>query len=190
MKYIYFEAGDGDQGKVKSELAETYRRLHLVHYGKNVKNGKKVFQHLFQELGGFQIRQWELQGNATTGSGADDDAQLAAPDQGIKFIEERWLTRSIPGRGIEQLHCVTRALHDPKSPLYGQGDFKWTDRLVITAVKRLREDGALAKIVTDCTYTMRFFRLGLWTRSLQRWRRAWVVIQLSWSATLVVARLQ
>ena len=65
VKLITFQS-DGEKGMVKPELARTYRMgdLHLVNLGSSSINGMKVFQYLFEALGGFQIKQWELQGSA------------------------------------------------------------------------------------------------------------------------------
>jgi len=114
-----------------------------------------VFVHLLQELGGFQIRQWELQGSSSRpADSTPDDEELKAIDDGFSFIEKSWRERVVPAQGLKQLHWITRCIKDSKCPIYGQGPFKWTDRLVEKAFTKLREEGVLAKVVTECPYTI------------------------------------
>ena len=157
LKYITF-CSDSPDGKVKADLAATYRHgeLHLVNYGNNIKNGKKVFQHLFQELGGFQIRQFELQCSNAPAFDMNDDSELQAIDRGFDYIEQCWKDRTLP-TGFNQLRWITRNLKDANSPLYCQGDFKWTDKIVEKAINKLRDEGSLVRVVTNCPYTIKTF---------------------------------
>ena len=71
IRWITFTS-DSEDGKVKAALARSHAHgvVNLVNYGssgRDMLNGKKMFAYLFQELGGFQIRHWELQ----TGSGRE-----------------------------------------------------------------------------------------------------------------------
>ena len=147
VKLITFISAS-EKGMVKGSLAATYRHgeMHAINFGSNNKDGKRVFQYLFQELGGFQIRQWELQSSSAPAFDLSDDAELRAIDRGFDFIEKSWRERSIPGQGLKQLHWVTRQVKDPNSPLFGSGDFKWNEKLINQAIIKLREEGALAKI--------------------------------------------
>ena len=63
VRWITFQAEGTDQGKVASEVAASHRQgaLHLINYGSNQYNGRKVFAHVFEQLGGIQFRQWEFQ---------------------------------------------------------------------------------------------------------------------------------
>ena len=107
VRYITFQSDSGD-GKVKSALARSHAHgnLYLINYGTNMKNGKKAFQYLFQELGGFQIRQWELQGGSAPGGAIDCDEEIQAIDKGFEHIEKCWNERSVPANGLKQLHWI------------------------------------------------------------------------------------
>ena len=158
VRFITFQS-DGDDGKVKGQVAESHAHgtLYLTNFGpsKANKNGKKAFQYLFQELGGIQVRQWDLQsGSRAAAETLPDDAEMKAIDLGFAFIEKSFRDRTVPAHGIKQLHWVTRCLKDSSCPLYAKGDFHWTDGIIERALKKLAEEGCLAKVVTDCPYTL------------------------------------
>ena len=172
VKFIAFQS-DAHDGKVKAQLAAAYclGKPYLINYGSNMKNGKKVFHHLFEMLGGIQIRQWELQG----GSGPSavevvSGAEAAAIDLGFDFIEKSWTERSIPTLGVGQMRWIAKQLITPTSPLYAQGDYKWTEKYIEKACTKLREQGSLARAVADCPYTL---------KTLQPWFVDGVLTQLA-----------
>ena len=172
VKFITFQS-DAHDGKVKAQLAAAYclGKPYLINYGSNMKNGKKVFHHLFEMLGGIQIQQWELQG----GSGPSavevvSGAEAAAIDLGFDFIEKSWTERSIPTLGVGQMRWIAKQLITPTSPLYAQGDYKWTEKYIEKACTKLREQGSLARAVADCPYTL---------KTLQPWFVDGVLTQLA-----------
>ena len=73
-------------------------------------------------------------------------------DAGFQYIQECWV---VPASGVKQLHWITRTLKDPASPLHENGPYKWSERLIEKSFSWLREEGARAKIVTDCPYTVK-----------------------------------
>ena len=160
VNFITFQS-EGQDGKVLPDTAKTYEHgtMHLIHYGSNNKNGKRVFLHLFHELGGFQIRQWELQCSAQSAAeaAATGDEELDAIDRGFEFIQRCWQERSVPATGIKQVQWVTRCNKDPSCPLYGQGAYKWTELKIKEALRALREEGCLAKVVKNNPYTIKTF---------------------------------
>ena len=157
IKHVVFQS-DGPDGKVKAALARSYchGEPYLINFGTNVKNGRKAFQELFESLGGFQVRQWELQGGSR-GCGADEvsGADVDAIDKGFDFIEKCWKDRTLPAMGIAQMRWVSKQLVSSTSPLYAQGAFRWSDKFVEKAIGKLREQGTLAKVVTGCPYTIK-----------------------------------
>ena len=157
VKHVVFQS-DGPDGKVKPTLARSYchGEPYLIDFGTNVKNGRKAFQDIFESLGGFQVRQWELQGGAR-GRGAEEasGADIDAIDAGFDFIEKCWAERSLPAIGIAQMRWVSKQLVSPASPLYAQGPYRWSDKFVEKAIVKLREQGTLAKVVTGCPYTLK-----------------------------------
>ena len=155
-RFITFQSEGGD-GKATPAVASSHchGEPNLVNYGSNNKTSKRVFLFLSQELGGMQIRQWELQSSSAAPlEETPGDDEIKAIDEGFKFIEKSWREKAIPAHGITQLHWVTRQLKDKDSPLYAIGPFRWTDRLVEKAIKKLTEDGCLAAVNSECPYTI------------------------------------
>ena len=153
VRRVTFQS-DGTDGKVKPALASTHCHgdMHLIQYGSSLHNGKKVFQHVFEQLVGFQVRAWELQGGSAPRA-APNGAEVEDVGKGFDFIEEAWKTRSVLAQGLGQLRWIITHLKDATSPLH-----KWSERLVEKAFTKLREDGSLAKVVTTCPYTICTYR--------------------------------
>ena len=76
-------------------------------------------------------------------------------DLGFDFIEKSWTERSIPTLGVGQMRWIAKQLITPTSPLYAQGDYKWTEKYIEKACTKLREQGSLARAVADCPYTLK-----------------------------------
>ena len=154
VRWITF-AADTDSGKARPEVALSHKHgdLHLINYGDNLANSKKAFAWLFEQLGGFQIRAWEL--HAGQGTRALDNVEEDIDDinKGFDFIERSFRTRKIGNTGFKQLQWVTVQTRDSRGLLY-----KWSERLVKEALKQLRDEGALAKTITDCPYTIKTFQ--------------------------------
>jgi len=157
VKFITF-LSDGPDGKVTPELARSYQHgtMHLINYSSNNKEGKKVFIYLFEQLGGFQVRQWDLQGSSAAPA-EDTSEELDCIDQGFDFIDKSWRERSVPASGLRQVQWITRCTKDRTCPLYEQGAFKWNARIINQAITAMRNEGCLAKVVVDCPYTVQTF---------------------------------
>jgi hypothetical protein len=159
VNFITFQS-DGPDGKVLPATAKSYERgeMHLINYGACSKVGKRVFLHLFEELGGFQVRYYELQTNSQSASESTACSdELAAIDRGFDFLEKAWKERSVAATGMKQVQWIIRNIKDEASPIFGQGAFKWTDRLVREALRSLRDEGVLAKVVATNPYTIKTF---------------------------------
>ena len=100
------------------------------------------------------MRQWEFQSGSQPTDNTPGDEEMDAIDLGFAVIEKAWNERAVPAEGIKQLHWVTRSLKDSSCPLYAQGAFKWTDRILEKALRKMHEAGCLAQVVTDCPYTL------------------------------------
>ena len=110
---------------------------------------------MVEQLGGFQIRQWQLQTNSmAAASDGDSGDELKAIDAGFEFIETSYRENKVPAAGVKQLHWITTQLHSKTSPLWMGGPFKWTDRLVEKAFRKLTEEGSLAQVVANCPDTI------------------------------------
>ena len=152
VKHITFES-DGIQGTVKGSLAATHQHgtLHFIQYGPNLKTGKKVFQFLFEQLGGLQIRNFALEG--VNGVRAQQEPELADIDKGFDEIEQAWREGKVKMAGLCLLRWVTKQVKDPTSSLYN-----WSPKLVEKAFTKLSSEGCLAKEVQNCPYTLQTFQ--------------------------------
>lgn len=124
----------------------------LQNCGSNLKNGKKIFVYLFEQLGGFQIRYWQLEGSIS-GRVSNVDEDLEAIDRGFDLIEGAFRRREVVPSGLCLLRWITKQINTPDGPLY-----KWSERLVEKAFSRLSNEGTLAKEVTNCPYTLKSFQ--------------------------------
>ena len=61
--------------KVKVEQAQSlcYGQCHMLQWQENAKNVKKAFQHMFEKMGGFQVRAFALQASGVGGGGPQSD---------------------------------------------------------------------------------------------------------------------
>ena len=155
VRFITFQTG-ATGGKAMGPAAVTHKHgeLYIINYGANKHNGKRVFQYLFQRLGGFQIRHWKFEGAEDNRfAAASDDMDVAAIDRGFDFIENAWRKREVPPTGFGQLRWITRCIKDPACPLHN-----WASGLIEKSFRELRDEGSLAKVVVDCPYTIKSFQ--------------------------------
>ncbi len=152
VRWITFQT-DAPQGKARPEVANSHKHgeLHLLNYAANQRNGKKGFAYLFERLGGYQVRMWEFHGGAGNAEAGDED--LDNIDAGFDFIDKAHRERKIGSNGFQHLRWVTKQVKDANGPLY-----KWREGLIKEAIRQLKEEGALAKTVLNCPYTLNTFQ--------------------------------
>jgi hypothetical protein len=113
------------------------------------KIGVKVWQYVFENMGGAQCRCFFLSPNATNAKGKDNlftDKADEEIDAGFDFIMKQG-PRS--AAGMRQLIWMTKTLKNPESPIRG-----WPAALVEKALRNLSTDGCLAQRDFDWNVTL------------------------------------
>ena len=100
--------------------------------------GKKILQYCLENLGGHQMKIFELQSYAKTASGSRfEDLTDADIDKGFDYIQNEGPRSSSE---MQQLRWLTKATKNSQSPICG-----WPTCLIEKALRNLSTDGALAK---------------------------------------------
>lgn len=140
--------------QVKVDFAKDlcFGSCHILEWKGNAKNVKKAFQHMFLNMGGFQVQAYTL--HASCGAPAAEDKPSnfhqnlteESIEAGFDYIEAHGPRTH---HANTQLKWITKQFISEESPIK-----QWPERLIKEALRNLMNDGVLALPVHDFPLTL------------------------------------
>ena len=144
LKHFYLPS---DKVKAVTVLPLIRGKGYEVSWGNNIKNTRKAFQFMLEQMGGMQYRtnclSAERKRQAAKGPQSKNEEDL---DAGFDFILK---SGNRDKAELGQLRWVVKEIANESSPIYG-----WHKGLVQEALTQLATDGTLAKTVTTFPLTV------------------------------------